>query len=68
MEPTRFHVHRRATRQLTQEHEQQLCVEDAARAFGYKLTYQVYMNKFYDVFVELDSDLEFIEFKLRCSP
>ena len=64
---TLYFVHRRECHKTVPEQEQQLTVEDAAFAHGYTMNYQVVDNSAYNVFVELETDLEFIEFKLRCS-
>jgi hypothetical protein len=64
---TLYLVHRRECHKTMPECEQQLIVEDAAFAHGYTMSYQVVDDSAYNVFVELATDLEFVEFKLRCA-
>jgi hypothetical protein len=61
-----YFVHCRETHNITSEFERQVEVEYEAMARGYKLRYEVVNNRAYNFYVEVESDLEFLAFKLRC--
>ena len=63
---TEYFVHRRVATKTTAEYERQVELEYQAMDRGYKLRYEVSDNIAYNVYVELESDVEFVEFKLRC--
>lgn len=61
-----YFVHRRITSIPTPDYERQVDAEYEAMARGYKTRYEVVDNRAYNFYVEVESDLEFLEFKLRC--